>query len=113
MSKQIIAGSKDLLSGEMKRCDVNGVPVALYNIEGIYYATSDICTHATASLVEGEIVDDDCISCPVHFGEFHIPTGQAVTFPCEVDLKTYLIEVDGDEIWIDLEQESAALDDLI
>jgi ethylbenzene dioxygenase ferredoxin subunit len=97
----------DLNDGEVRRVDApDGCPVAVYRIEGRFYATQDMCTHATASLSEGEIVDGDLIACPVHDGQFHIPTGQAIAFPCTVDLRTYRVLEEGDEIYADLDAES-------
>ena len=98
----------DLQPGEVRRVDAPDCPLAVYNIDGSFYATSDVCTHATASLAEGEIVDGDLIACPVHDGQFHIPSGQAVGFPCTVDLRTYQVIEEGDEIFADLDEESEA-----
>lgn len=109
MAATLITQTDSLAPGEVARFDVAGEPVALYNLDGVFYATNDICTHATASLAEGD-VEDDCIVCPVHFGEFHIPTGKAVAFPCERDLRTYYVEVNGDDIYVDVERESSALE---
>ena len=92
--------------GCVKRIDAGGCPLAVYNVEGRFYATSDVCTHATASLSEGEIIDGDLIACPVHDGAFHIPSGQAVTFPCTQDIRTYRVIEVGDEIHADLDAES-------
>lgn len=109
MAKKIFLIKRDdLAPGEVRRVDTDGCPVAVYNVEGNFYATSDICTHATASLAEGEIVDTDLIACPVHDGQFHIPTGQAVGFPCTVDLRTFLVIEDGTDIYADLDSEAEA-----
>ncbi len=95
----------DLEDGQVRRVVTpEGCPLAVYRIEGRYYATHDTCTHATASLSEGEIVDGDLIACPVHDGQFHIPSGQAVGFPCTVDLQTFRVLEEGDEIHADLSQ---------
>ncbi len=99
----------DLAEGQVRRVDApNGCPLAVYNIDGRFYATHDVCTHATASLSEGEIIDGDMIACPVHDGQFHIPSGQAIAFPCTVDLRTYRVLEEGDDIYADLDQESEA-----
>lgn len=107
--KIFLIKSGDLQPGCARKIAVEGGDdVALFNLQGTYYATANLCTHATASLAEGEIVGDDCIACPVHFGEFHIPTGQALTFPCTANLRTYKVfEEDGD-IFADLDEESEA-----
>lgn len=72
--------------------------IAVYNLGGQFYATADLCTHATASLAEGD-VEDGMIVCPVHWGQFDITTGKAQGFPCEIDLRTFPVEVDGDDVY--------------
>ena len=107
MSKQFVIKRADLEPGSVcKVAAEGGCPLAIYNVEGRFYATADGCTHGDASLATGEIVDGDLIECPVHQGQFHIPTGQAVGFPCEVDIRTYRVIEEGDDIYVDLEAES-------
>ncbi|MET0267213.1 MAG: non-heme iron oxygenase ferredoxin subunit [Duganella sp.] len=107
MSKKIfLLKSADLQPGCARKVEAEGGDIAVFNLEGRFYATSNMCTHATASLADGEIVGDDCIACPVHFGEFHIPTGQALSFPCTVDLRTYKVLQEGEDIYADLDEES-------
>lgn len=76
--------------------------IALYDIDGAVYATSDICTHAFACLSEG-FQEGDMIECPLHEGRFHIPTGKAQGAPVTVDLKVYPVKVDGDDILVEVE----------
>ena len=106
MSKKVfLLRRADLSEGQVRKVVTpDGCPVAVYNLQGRFYATHDICTHATASLSEGDIVDGDLIACPVHDGQFHIPSGQAVAFPCTVDLQTYRVIEDGDDIHADLDE---------
>lgn len=106
MDKVFLLKREELAPGEMRKVEHSGCPLAVFNIEGRFYATSDTCTHATASLTSGEIVDGDMIACPVHDGQFHIPTGQAVAFPCTVDLRTYRVIEEGNEVFADLDAES-------
>jgi len=70
----------------------NRHPIAVFRIRGQFYATDDRCTHAAASLSQGDI-DGDVVTCPVHSGAFHIPTGKALCFPVTEDLKTYRVVV--------------------
>ncbi|AJC22904.1 non-heme iron oxygenase ferredoxin subunit [Pandoraea pulmonicola] len=107
MANKVFLLKRDSLApGAVCRVETSACPVAVYNIEGRFYATSDMCTHAEASLASGEIVDGDLIACPVHDGAFHIPTGRAVTFPCTDDVRTYRVIESGDEIFADLDAES-------
>lgn len=103
----------DLDAGCVRRIECGGQALAVYNLGGCFYATQDGCTHATASLSEGEIIDDDCIACPVHDGTFHIPSGQAMSFPCEHALRTFKVIEQGDEVLVDLEQEADEAADAI
>lgn len=102
----ILLKKSEIQPGEVKRVEANGTFLAVYNLSGEFYVTNDCCTHATASLSEGEIVDDDLIACPVHDGTFHIPSGQAVGFPCEIDLRTYKVIDDAENVVIDWDQEA-------
>lgn len=107
MSQAIFLIKKaDLAPGQVRKAEVNGCPLAVFNLEGTFYATQDGCTHATASLSEGEIVDGDLIACPVHDGTFHIPSGQPMGFPCEVALRTYKVVQQGEDVLVDLEHEA-------
>lgn len=67
-------------------------PIAVYNVDGEFYATADTCTHALASLVEGDLEDAE-VSCPVHWARFDVRTGAALCFPATEDLATYPVEV--------------------
>ncbi len=106
MAKVFLCKQSDLEPGEMKKVTTEEAgDICVYNKDGTFYATADQCTHATASLAEGEFYDD-VVSCPVHWGEFNILTGEAISFPCEIDLRTYRIIVEGDDVYADTEQES-------
>lgn len=99
MEKVYLCKATDLEENQVKKIENNKFgDIAVYNLGGQFYATADLCTHATASLSEGD-VEDGMIVCPVHWGMFHIPSGEAQGFPCETDLQTYPVEVEGEEIF--------------
>lgn len=114
MSQPILLLRKsDLKAGNVCKVEVNGCALAVFNLNGTFYATQDGCTHATASLSEGDIVEDECIACPVHDGTFHIPSGQPMSFPCEHPLRTYKVIEEGDNVMVDLDQEADEAADAI
>lgn len=76
-----------------------GAPIALYNLDGAFYATDDTCTHGEASLAEGEISGDEIV-CPFHMGAFDIRTGEVTMPPCAEALATHRVELSGDRIRI-------------
>ena len=79
-----------------------GAALAVYNIEGAFYATDDCCSHGLSSLSEG-LLDGDIIECSLHFGGFHVPSGKAVLAPCSIDIKTYVVEQRGEELYATVE----------
>jgi nitrite reductase/ring-hydroxylating ferredoxin subunit len=94
-----VAKAAELAPGSVLRVDVAGKAIALYNLDGAYYATDDICTHAYASLAEG-FLDGETIECPLHGATFSIKTGEALTAPAVEPLATYAVRVEGDDILV-------------
>lgn len=96
--KAIVAKVSDLEEETVLRVTVEGIgEVALYQVDGQYYATENLCTHGEAALSEGEVMDGR-IYCPLHGGSFDIKTGEAVDSPCIIDLETYTVAVEGDAL---------------
>jgi nitrite reductase/ring-hydroxylating ferredoxin subunit len=94
-----VANAADIEDGDALRVMVGPQPVAVYNLNGTFYATHDVCTHAQASLADG-YVDGDCVECPLHEGVFHIPTGKVVSGPVHVALRVFAVKVEHDTIWV-------------
>lgn len=87
----------DLTPGQMKCVEVDGFKVALYNVDGTIYATADTCSHAEASLSEGEL--DGCIvMCPKHGAKFDVKTGEALSLPAWAPVETFEVKVENGEI---------------
>jgi naphthalene 1,2-dioxygenase system ferredoxin subunit len=78
-------------------CSVGQHEIAVYLVDGVYYATSNICTHASALLTDGSI--DGCeIECPLHNARFDVRTGKVLSSPAEIDLETFVTRVVGANI---------------
>ena len=89
-----------LKSGFPVRVEPEGLPpVAVYAVEGAFYATADTCTHGAASLCDG-YQNGDTIECPYHGGVFSIKTGEPLAFPCTVALATYAAHEEDGHVWI-------------
>jgi nitrite reductase/ring-hydroxylating ferredoxin subunit len=97
-----VTSASRLAHGEIAGAKVGEAEIAVYNVDGAFYATSNICTHAHAFLSEGWL-DGDEVECPLHAGRFDVKTGKALCPPVEVDIKTYPVRVVGDEIQIRLD----------
>lgn len=98
-----VAKVGDVAPGSVMKVDAAGRSIALFNLDGSYYATDEICTHAHASLAEGFVVDD-CIECPLHGAMFSIKTGEALSAPATDPLTTYPVRLEADEILVGVPQ---------
>jgi ethylbenzene dioxygenase ferredoxin component len=101
-----VCSRSEVAPGTVKAFTVGGATLAIYNLDGSFYATDDECTHAAASLADG-MIDGDVIECCMHMGSFHIPTGRVVEPPCEVPLRTYQVVLKDDGVFVDLKRNAA------
>jgi naphthalene 1,2-dioxygenase system ferredoxin subunit len=73
----------------------DGLLIAVYNVNGTYFSTENLCTHAYAELSDGGLEGNE-IECPLHAGRFGVRTGQAIGRPVTCNLKTYPVRVNGE-----------------
>jgi nitrite reductase/ring-hydroxylating ferredoxin subunit len=90
----------DVAPGEVRKVEVGGLVLAVYNLDGEFYATDDACTHGPGSLSEG-FVDGCHIECNFHQGVFDIRTGAVVQPPCIVPIKTYRTIVEQGTVYVE------------
>jgi 3-phenylpropionate/trans-cinnamate dioxygenase ferredoxin subunit len=99
MSKFIkVAQTSDIPPGEKILVEYEDDEVGLFNLDGEFYAISDVCTHDGGPLVEGH-VEGDCIICPRHGARFNIKTGRQ-TMPAFVPVPLYEVKIEGSDILI-------------
>lgn len=102
MGKIIVGKTSDITPGKMQKVTVDGKDVLVANIDGSYYAVNDTCTHAGASLSEGNL--DGCvITCGWHGAKFDCKTAKLVEFPVKIkDLNAYKIIVESENIFVEI-----------
>lgn len=85
--------------GEVKRVEIGTEEIGIYNLDGEYYALSDVCSHAYAQLSEGEVYPEEgTVECPLHGAEFDIRTGKQLSFPAVSPVATYELRINGEDI---------------
>jgi 3-phenylpropionate/trans-cinnamate dioxygenase ferredoxin component len=94
-----VAAADDIPGGEGRCYQVEGVSVAVFHEEGVFYAVSDTCTHESYSLAEG-VVWDHTVECPQHGARFDLVTGDVLSLPATLSIESYPIEVRDGRIFV-------------
>jgi 3-phenylpropionate/trans-cinnamate dioxygenase ferredoxin subunit len=90
-----VAAQADFPPGTFRTLDVEGVPIAVFNVGGNYYAIEDLCTHEAETLSDGEVEGLE-VTCPRHGARFSLLTGAALSPPAYEPVASFPIRiVDG------------------
>jgi nitrite reductase/ring-hydroxylating ferredoxin subunit len=90
----------DVPIGTGLKVEKDGLILAVFNVDGDYYVTDDLCTHGPGSLSEG-FLDGDIIECNFHQGAFNVRTGAVALPPCMVPIRTYRTIVEDGVVFIE------------
>ena len=64
--------------GTLQRLSLpNGAELALYNIDGEYYATDNFCPHRGAALSDGAVIGH-VVECSLHGWQFDVRSGECL-----------------------------------
>ena len=91
----------EIAVGNALKVEAAGLILAVFNIDGQFYVTDDSCTHGPGSLSEG-FIDGDVIECNFHNGQFNIKTGEVISPPCVIPIKTYPTVVQDGKVFIEI-----------
>ena len=94
-----LCSAGDVAPGNALKVETEGLTVAVFNLDGQFYVIDDHCTHGPGSLSEGYI-DGDVVECDFHNGAFNIKTGEVVSPPCMIPVRTYRTMVEDDRVFI-------------
>ncbi|MCL7419474.1 MAG: non-heme iron oxygenase ferredoxin subunit [Methylobacter sp.] len=88
-----------LADGEHVVVDVDGTDVAVFKIDGRFYAIEDVCTHDGAEIASGEL--DGCeIVCPRHGARFCVKTGAVKAPPAYEDIDTFPVRIENGRVQV-------------
>ena len=96
-----LCATEDVNDGQAVKVENHGLTLAVFNLEGDFFVTDDLCTHGPGSLSEGCILGD-AVECNFHNGVFNIRTGEVLAPPCMTSLKTYPVSIEGGRVFISL-----------
>ena len=94
-----VCKKSDLSEGRGRIVDVNGKPVAIFNVDGNFCAISDTCMHRGGPLGEGEL-DGKIVVCPWHGWRYDVTTGVNELNP-SISVQKYQVKVEGDDLFLE------------
>ena len=96
-----VATVDEIPNGTRKLFEIDGEPIAVFNIAGKYFAIADVCSHDDGPVAEGELTGYE-IECPRHGAHFDVRNGKVLSFPAIVDIPAYPVKIEDDEVLVGL-----------
>ena len=78
--------------------------IALFRVGDDVFAIGDVCSHAEASLAEGEVFDY-VVECPRHGSEFDLRTGEPSSLPATRPVPVYETRASNGDLYVYLEED--------
>ena len=97
-----VAEVTELGPGEGKTVEVEGVSLALFNVDGTYFAITNTCTHVGGPLGEGALIGKE-LTCPLHGAQFDVTSGKVLGGPARSDVKSFPVSLEGDDVMVEVE----------
>ena len=95
-----VARVSDIPSSTTKRVEVRGLALALFNLDGQFFALEDTCPRDEGSLSQGDLFGD-LVQCPVEACKYELATGHCITFDARV--QAFEVKVEGAAVKVKLE----------
>ncbi|MBI2292231.1 MAG: non-heme iron oxygenase ferredoxin subunit [Betaproteobacteria bacterium] len=94
-----VARADEFAPGRWRTVDVDGTQVAVFNLDGCYYAIEDVCTHDGGQLTGGSIEGAEIV-CPRHGARFCIRTGAALSAPAYEATAKFPVRIENGEVQV-------------
>ena len=96
-----VAKTNEIEPGEVRLVDVQGKRIALFNLDGRFFALDNTCTHRGGPLAEGELSGHE-VTCPWHGATFDVRTGEVVGPPAQQAVASYPVRVTESDIEVEM-----------
>jgi 3-phenylpropionate/trans-cinnamate dioxygenase ferredoxin component len=98
-----VAEARRIPQGSGLRVDIGEHRIALFRIGSDVYAIGDRCSHAEASLAEGDVFDTE-VECPRHGSAFDLETGEPHALPATKPVPVYDVKVEDDVVYLRVDE---------
>jgi 3-phenylpropionate/trans-cinnamate dioxygenase ferredoxin subunit len=88
--------------GRGVRVTIGDTRIAMFRVDDEVYAIGDRCSHAEASLAEGELWDTS-VECPRHGSEFDLATGEPHALPATEPVPVYEVSIEDGTVYVEVE----------
>jgi nitrite reductase/ring-hydroxylating ferredoxin subunit len=102
-----VAETSEIPPGQLKVVKLGENEVLIANVNGVYYAIGNICTHMHGELSKG-MLEENTVTCPKHRAKFDVTTGKVVSgpklpfmHPKIKDEPVYAVKVEGNDILLE------------
>lgn len=99
--KHRIASVNQIPNGEGKPFTVNGKPIAVFNVDGKFYALLNICTHQKFE-IDGGPLDGCVVTCPYHGAQYDVRNGKNLSPPATGPIQTFKVSVEGNDLFVEM-----------
>lgn len=96
-----VATTNEIEPGQARLVDVNGKRIALFNVDGAFFALDNTCTHRGGPLAEGKLSGYE-VTCPWHGSTFDVRTGEVVSPPAQRAVAHYGVRVTGTTVEVQI-----------
>jgi nitrite reductase (NADH) small subunit len=95
-----VARREEIPPGTARELTAGGRVVALFNVDGAFYALDGICPHAGGPLGEGTLTG--ClVTCPWHGWQFDVTTGRHALSP-GISHARFAVKIEGNDIYVEI-----------
>ncbi len=96
-----VARTTEIEPGQTRLVDVKGKRIALFNVDGQFYALDNTCTHRGGPLADGAVSGHE-VTCPYHGAKFDIRTGEVLGPPASQAVACYSVRVAGADLEVEV-----------
>jgi nitrite reductase (NADH) small subunit len=100
MARVRVVRSSDVPAGEGRVVEAGGRSLALFNVDGAYYAIDNSCAHRGGPLGEGEL-DGTVVTCPWHGWRWDVKSGANANNPA-VKMACFPVSVEAGDVFVEI-----------
>ena len=100
MAKVRVSGRDEVPAGQGRVVEAGGKTIALFNVEGTFYAMDNMCIHRGGPLGDGDL-EGTTVICPWHAWRWDVRTGANANNPA-VRIPCFPVTVEGADVFVEV-----------